>query len=41
MGTGNIWRYPRIVALHAGGGGWLNMVKSKIILAMPVPYLYG
>lgn len=23
VGTGNIWRYPRIVALHAGGGGAL------------------
>ena len=21
VGTGNIWRYPRIVAIHATGGG--------------------
>ena len=21
VGTGNIWRYPRIVAIHAAGGG--------------------
>ena len=24
VGTGNIWRFPRIMATHAEAGGWLS-----------------
>ena len=29
VGTGNIWRYPRIVALHAGGGGDITCIHNR------------
>ena len=25
VGTGNIWRFPRIMATHAEAGGWLSL----------------
>lgn len=31
VGTGNIWRYPRIVALHAGGGGDNRLIESSLL----------
>ena len=34
VGTGNIWRYPRIVAIHAAGGGMYNCIYLPFISSL-------